>query len=244
MFTKRKAFAQYRKFNKQFIESFVGELKQAGLTDIEIKLPKNLIEDGKDVIKINEFLNRGRNYPALILIARNKSKSEELKALFINISSKTKFIDDTFPSGHSEPPELFVQTQDPVRTHGLFGYFYEYLVTKSLGPNILLWVLSLSFFAIFLLEVKWFSQTRMLFLANIFRWSSVTDILLILMGFVIIFQFFSQDSGLFVKEREIRWLSLIRRLLKGEYKDNPFVNLIAAIIGTVLAALILKLFGI
>lgn len=128
MFSRRKTLSGRTKFDKSFVISLKEMFTDAKLNQITVKLPHNYIrKEEKNEIDIDDFINLGRNFPAIIIRAQNEKKKEEIKILFVNISTKSFFYDHTFPSGHSEPSEIFVSTADPVRTWGLFEYFYNYL---------------------------------------------------------------------------------------------------------------------
>ncbi|MDP3953330.1 MAG: hypothetical protein Q8P99_00705, partial [bacterium] len=209
MFSKRKEFSQHYKFNREFLEKLVSDLKQTGFSSVTVKLPHNLLRDDKDEITIDEFLNRERNYPSIILIGRNEGQQETIKVLFINISTKAFFKDDTFPSGHSEPPELYVQSPDPARVHALFGFFYDYLKSNSLTKAFSLWFLFLISFLFFILETFYLLNGKFL-LSQTFNTSPLVDFTGMLLAIFFIFKFFSYDGGLHVKEKEDKHLSAIR----------------------------------
>lgn len=242
MFSKRKAFSQHYKFDRKFLEKLVSDFKQAGFSAITVKLPHNLIQDSKDEITIDEFLNRERNYPSIILVGRNESQQETIKILFVNVSTKAFFKDDTFPSGHSESPELYIQSPDPARVYALFGFFYDYLKSNSLTKAFFLWFLFLITFLFLISEFLYLSNKKII-LSQTFNISPLADLVGILVAMIFIFKFFSYDGGLYVKEKENKYLSAIRRAIKGEFRDNPVVNLLITIIGGVIVAIVLKVLG-
>jgi hypothetical protein len=90
-----------------------------------------------------EFLARERNNPSVGLVASNDQTQETIKVLFVNLSRNSFFLDDTFPSGHSEPSALYVQSPDPARAHSLFHFFHEYLRAGSVVIGFFRWWLSL-----------------------------------------------------------------------------------------------------
>jgi hypothetical protein len=243
MFSKRKSFSKSRKFDREFLGNFVVDLRKSGFQNINFRLPHNLIPNSsEDLIDYEEFIRRGRNYPSVILIAENQDKNEIIKILFVNISRKTFFKDDTFPSGHSEPAELFVQSPDPARVYGLFGFFYDYL-NKTPTIPFLIWLITL--FSFIFLIAEFTSISRKEFLIDRY-WefgAAWMDIVALFFVFTILFFFFSQEGGLYVKEKETGVLSWTKRIIKGELRDNPLVNLLVTIIGGLIVVIIAKLLG-
>lgn len=242
MFSKRETFSQHYKFNKSFLEKLISDLKGANFDQITVRLPHNLVENGKDEIQIGEFLDRERNYPSIILIAKSTNTRDVIKILFVNISTKAFFKDDTFPSGHSESPELYVQSSDPARAYALFGFFYDYLKSNFRGKIFFSWFLFVISFIFFIAEFLYLSNKRVL-LAQNFNISPLFDFLAIIIAFILIFRFFSYDGGLYIKERGNKYLSAIRRAIKGEFRDNPVVNLLVTIIGGLIVVIIARLIG-
>lgn len=230
MFSKRKSFPQGYKFNREFLDSLVKDLESAGFDSVTVKLPRNLIKDDNYEIEVEEFINRGRNYPSVIFIAQNTKAKETVKILFVNISTKAFFNDNTFPSGHSEPPELYVQTTDPGRTFSLFGYFYDYLKVNHKTKNRLLFLFGVAAFVFYILEFVSISHRKLLFQEQ-FGVSPWVDVLFVLVFFILQFKFFTDEGGLYVKEKESIIFNNLRRILHGEFRDNPIINLLVTIIG-------------
>jgi hypothetical protein len=129
----RKNLSGARKYSREFFESLTADLHKANLKTIEILLPVNQVGEDEYKISPEELLNRERNYPSLVLRAVNKRTNETLKILFINRNSKAAFMDDTFPSGESQPPGLYFQSPDPARAYAVFQFFYEYLSRPDTG---------------------------------------------------------------------------------------------------------------
>lgn len=258
MFSKRGSIGSARVWNRGFISELASDLTDAGFKDITVKLPVDLeilVRDQTPMEKrieseilnrevdLQYFLDNERNYPAIILIAQNKQKKETIKILFVNISKKTNFMDATFPSGHSEPSQLYIQSPDPSRVYGLYHFFMEYL--RNNGDSIVgraIWGL----FSFVFLSAEFISivSTRKGFLQNAWKLSGVFDVLVVLFLLYSLFRFFNTPTGLSVNKRETATLmSYLQRALKGEFKDNPLVNIIITVLTTVLSAIILRLIG-
>jgi len=242
MFSKRKSFSQHYKFNREFLEKLVSDLKRAGFSNMQIKLPHNLIRDGEDNLTIDDFLTRERNYPSIILIGKNTNQEETIKILFVNISTKAFFKDDTFPSGHSESPELYIQSPDPARTYALFGFFYEYLKSNSLTKSFTFWLLFLASFVFMISEFLYLPNKKTL-LSSVFSINPLFDLMAIIIAFFFLFKFFSYDGGLYVKEKENKYFITIKRAIRGEFRDNPIITLLVTIIGGLIVAMLAKLFN-
>jgi len=258
MFSKRGALGSNRAWDKGFVVELATDLTNAGFKDITVKLPVDLeilVRDEIPVksrvkseiksreISLKRFVDNERNYPAVIIVAQNKQKKEMIKILFVNISTKTNFMDVTFPSGHSEPSQLYIQSPDPARVYSLYHFFMEYLDDKSesrAGGAFL------NFFALIFLsaELLSFVGTRKGFLQNVWNYNGWVDLLIT--TFILFFQyrFFKSPTGLSVNKRETATVgSFLQRAIKGEFKDNPLVTIILGVLATILSALILRILG-
>lgn len=241
MFSKRQTFPQRYKFDRKFLEKFISDLKDSGFDSITIKLPHNLIDDGKDEIEVREFLDRERNYPSVIFIAKNSNRQETLKLLFVNISKKAFFKDDTFPSGHSESPEIFIQSPDPARVYALFGFFKDYIKENKTRTTALPFLVSYLASSLFLiLEFNSITEGKFGILASNLNINIVFDYVAIFAAFLLILKIQSQDSGLYLKEKENKFISTIKRVIMGEFRDNPIINLIITVIGGLIVLILWK----
>ena len=152
-------------------------------------------------------------------------------------------MDATFPSGHSEPSQLYVQSPDASRVYGLYHFFMEYLQKKgesTLGSAIL------GFFALIFLsaELISFVGTQKGFFQNTWKWSGLIDLLLIPLLLFFQYRFFKAPTGLSVNQRETATFgSYLQRAIKGEFKDNPLVNIFLGVLASILSAFILKILG-
>ena len=215
-------------------------LNTALFTHIQLRLPRNLIPaKEKDLIPLGTYLNRERNYPSVILIAENPKSKETIKVLFVNISKETYFVDDTFPSGHSQPTEIFVQSADPARAYSLLEFFYEYISTQSHNYPSTFTAFILA--GAFSLEVISFVSSGSLLFSSIHFAIDLGILFISIMG---LYNYFFSPQGLHIRFRESSIGSLVFKALHGEFRDNPVVSLLVTFIGTVLASLVLKLLGI
>ena len=245
MFNRRGRLHGGLKYSRDFFERFVGDLQRAEFKQITILLPHSHVPLEEAEISVEELLQRERNYPALILVAKAPDRRETLKVLFVNRNSKAVFKDDTFPNAESEPPQLFVQSPDPARSYSLFEFFREYLHSPSMGGFIgvtLAGVLSFLYLivvAVLLVDRGW---TVVASLPPLWR---AGHGLALVTALTVLFRFFSLPRGLWIKpRRELRLLYLANMALRGELKDNPLVSLVVTVLGTVIAVLVLRLLGI
>jgi hypothetical protein len=244
MFSKRKALSTIHLWNKAFLVKLASDLSSCGFTNIIVKLPHNLVGREKSEIALQELLDRERNYPSAILVATNEQTQEIIKILFVNISRKAFFLDDTFPSGHSEPPELFVQSPDPARAYSLFNFFYEYLQREK--SSYTYWNLLLGLFSILFICAEFLSLIagRRSMFQFIGKYGPLIDIVGSLIALALLYRYFTAPRGLFVKERkDVKVISYINMALKGELRDNPVVNILVSVITAIITALLLKWFG-
>ncbi len=244
MFTKRKSFPSYRRYDKEFLKAFVADLNLAGFKSIYFVLPHNLLNDqASDVVTYEDFLARDRNYPSIILVAKNESLKETIKVLFVNISTKAFFKDDTFPSGHSEPSELFVQSSDPARAEGLFCFFFDYLKSRSPAKAFFLWFFSVLALFFILFEYFFFLGKKKGIFSDAVGGKIWLDLILFGFSIFIMFRFYSTEKGLYIKEKDNKLRNWTMRMLKGDLRDNPIVNLGITIVGGIVVAFILRLIG-
>jgi hypothetical protein len=257
MFSRRKSLASGHKWDRQFLESFVADLNRGGFTRTIVKLPINLETILRDElsheqvitnlqareISFEEFLNRERNYRAVILVAENNTTRETIKVLFGNMSEKTSFSDSTFPSGHSASSTLYVQSPDPARVYPLFDFFYDYL-TKQGDSTVLRSIFSFLFLILFAVEAIVFLGSGKGFFQVMWNTTPVIDVMVVLTSTYLTYNFFRTPIGLSVNERETATLpNFFQRAIRGEMRDNPLVSIIVSVLGTVIAALILYALG-
>lgn len=258
MFSIRKRIGSGFHWGRSFLSQLGTDLSMAGFTKITVKLPIDLSVIVKESLPIEErieselrkreinfqdFLDRERNYPAVILIAVNNERQETLKILFVNTSKKTSFTDTTFPSGHSVPSQIYVQSPDPARVYSLSHFFYEYL-RKQTDSTVLLTIAGIV--AMFLTAAQTISYIggRRGLLQVVWGWHSFFDIALIILLLIVQYNSFKAPRGLSVNERDTQTAqSLIVRAMRGELRDNPIVNIIVGVVASILSAIILRLVG-
>ncbi|UYN90732.1 MAG: hypothetical protein KIT08_05720 [Anaerolineales bacterium] len=245
MFSKRKSIGGSRYWDKAFLNEFATMFRNAGFSVIRIRLPRNLIPaKEKDYISLETFFNRERNYPSIILEATNAKSKELIKVLFVNISKETYFVDDTFPSGHSQPTEIYVQSPDPGRTFSLLAFFYEYLSERSKGSFS---AFSGLVFALGLMAevMSLFSDGKLLFV-QMFKNPALffVDLFIIFIFLAGLYGYLSSPQGLHIRFRDSSVGVMLRMALRGELRDNPIVNLVVTVLGTILASILLKFLGV
>ncbi len=244
MFSRRRDLDGSRRYGREFFEALVNDLSRAGFKDIRIRLPHNLVGLDNSLIAPDELLRRERNYPASILIATHPENTETLKVLFVNTSAKTVFADDTFPGGQSERPTLYFQSPDPGRTYSVFEFFYEYLSRLAVREFRIESLANTLAFLLALAEGITILSTGNGILGQRFHQPVYLDVVVMLASQVVAARFFALPKGLWIKpQRELRLTRLVVMAIRGELRDNPVVSVLVQVIGIILAALILRLFG-
>jgi hypothetical protein len=243
MFTARKRLKGNRLYSREFLVSFSEDLKRAGFTEIYIKLPHNIVGTENNKISLDDFLNKERNFPSLIFESINPTNNEEIKILFVNISAKAFFVDDIFPSGHSEPQEIFVRSNDPARVYSLINFFKSYIENESIkSPTIfisIIYIISLIFIISQIFSL--FAQFK--FILNYkYQLPVWLDVSLLLVSLFVMYKMILIPKGLYITKRPDRGVvRYINMALKGQLVDNPMVSLIISILGSLIVAIIFKL---
>jgi hypothetical protein len=259
MFSMRKELPGGRQWNRPFLKELGSDLLEAGFSDLTVKLPINLprvlsddqSSDEQEILTalrkgslvLEEFLNRERNYPAIIFVAKNEAQKETIKILFGNISTETTFADSTFPSGNSVRSTLYVQSADPARAYALFKFFYEYLVRESNSMMFRIFLAPLYIVAL-AAEIISFLGGGQGLIQVAWGQSVLIDVALVLVLILLMYSFFKTPTGLFVNDRRTATPgSYFRRAISGDLRDNPIVNIILSVIASIITALILKWLG-
>lgn len=250
MFTSRRALYPGRYYDRFFLKELVLCLQQAGYSDIKIKLPNNM-KLPETELSVDEFIEKERNYRSQIIVAKNGDNGDVLKILVVNISEQSFFTDDTFPSGHSEPSEIYVKSRDPLRANSTVSFFYEYF--KENGKtnicslpivNIFL-VLSIAIIPLLNLivsrkkDIKIFQFTIPSIGFSIFYYLLYG--VFILSAFCFLFR--KSGHGIYINKKP-KHTSLgvwINRAIHGEFIDNPFIVSLAVLIVGILISLFASL---
>lgn len=250
MFTSRKTLYPGRYYDSFFLKEFLLCLQQSGYSDIIIKLPNNM-KLPETELTVDEFIEKDRNYRSQIIVAKNDDNGDVLKILIVNISEQSFFTDDTFPSGHSEPSEIYVKSSDPLRAKATVSFFYEYFKengkTNICSLPIVNVLLVLSFVIIPLLnpivsrkkDIKIFQITIPQIGFSIFFYFFYG--VFVLTAFCFIFR--KIGHGIYIKKKP-RHTSLgvwINRAIHGEFIDNPLIVSLAVLISGILISIFLSL---
>lgn len=246
MFSRRRSLDRRRQYSREFLESFVGDLREAGFDEVTVVLPHNYasVDPRNPEEDVDSFIARDRNFAAVILKAKNEALNETMKVLFINSNSRAIFADDTFPMAESEPSGLFFQSPDPARAYAVFQYFYEYLLQPAKSRFVALTFLGLVSVLVLLLELMSL-VARGGGVIQIGRGTNFAfDAMLMGISAYVFFVFSSAPTGLWVKpKRELKIIYLVNMALKGELRDNPIVQLAMTVIGGLIVAFFAKLLG-
>lgn len=247
MFSSRKTLYPGRYYDSSFLKNLLVCLKQCGYADISILLPNNMKLE-KTVLTFDEFIEKDRNYRSQIIVAKNNENGDILKVLIVNISEKSFFADDTFPSGHSEPSEIYVKSNDPLRANATVSFFYEYFKEKGKTNicsvpivNVLLWI---SIVIIVLMSpivsknvnTKVFGGTIPLIVFSVIYYLLFG--IFITMFFFVLFR--DSGHGIYIKKKP-KHTSLgvwINRAIHGEFIDNPLVVSLSVLLSGIVVGLL------
>ena len=250
MFSSRKTLYPGRFYDRFFLKEFLLCLQQSGYSDIKIKLPNNM-KLPETELSIDEFIEKDRNYRSQIIVAKNGNNGDILKILIVNISEESFFTDDTFPSGHSEPSEIYVKSCDPLRANATVSFFYEYFKDKGktniCSLPIINVLLVLSIVMTFLIS-PFLSKA---FDTGLFQGRIpqivITIVLDVFWGlFIAAFLFWfirTIGHGIYIKKKP-KHTSIgvwINRAIHGEFIDNPLVISLAVFISGILISVFLSL---
>lgn len=251
MFSSRKTLYPGRCYDKPFLNEIVLCLQHSGYSDIKIKLPNNM-KLPETELSVDEFIEKDRNYRSQIIVAKNGDNGDILKILIVNISEQSFFTDDTFPSGHSEPSEIYVKSSDPLRANATVSFFYEFFKengkTNICSLPIVNVFLVLSCVIIPLLtpiisgkkDIKIFQFTVPFIDFSIFYYFLYG--VFILMAFCFLFR--KNGHGIYINKKP-KHTSLgvwINRAIHGEFIDNPLIVSLAVLISGIIISLFMSLF--
>ena len=246
MFVRRRRLDRRRKYTREFLESFVGQLREAGFQKVSVILPHNYqsVDPKHSEEDFNAFLDRGRNFAAVILKAVDESRHETLKVLFVNSNKQATFVDDTFPIAESEPSGIYFESPDPGRAYAVFEYFFECLSQPTIAGFVANTLLGLVGGLYLVLELLALLSKGRGFLQLEALGNPWWDMASMLLAAYLVFRFSSTPTGLWVKpKRELKIIYLINMALKGELRDNPIVQLFVTVIGGLIVAGFAKLLG-
>jgi hypothetical protein len=247
MFTRRRRLDRRRKYTKEFLESFASRLGEAGFDSLSIVLPHNYpsVDPKQSEEPLSAFLERGRNFAGVIFKAYSTERQETLKILFINSNARAIFVDDTFPMAESEPSALYFQSPDPARAYAFCEYFFELLSEPPIRHFVIMTYLSLVSILFLVLQALFVFGTRKgVLMARASASGPWWDIAAAGLAAYILFRSSAAESGLWIKpKRELRLVYLLNMALKGQFRDNPLVQLVITIIGGLFVAWVAKLFG-
>lgn len=229
MFNRKKYFSKRLLFNKASIVEIINQLKKAGYHDIIFKIPQEYVKFDKFEFSEQEFVDFNYNFVALIMIAKNTN--ETLKILFVNnSSSKTNFLDLTFPSSNSEHTKFYIETNDPARIIGLIDFLDFLLKTNSLRGPYLSFFQSGLFLSASLFVLVTVSSFTVIFdhdtslLTSFFYKNSLLLSFITLLSLIYIFYYTITPGGLYINKFEHPFISFSKRIFIGDLKDNLIIS--------------------
>lgn len=229
MFTRKKHFSSRLKFSPSSFGQIISRLKEAGFSEISVKIPREYNKFGKIEFSPQEFINLNYNFVSQILTAKNAS--DTIKILFINNSDSKAIFDDTvFPSSNSEFSKYYVETKDPMRIVGLLDFVGSLLKENSLRSSsvanlqrvLILVASTYLFFSSFILidlAEKGSGIFSSIFYSNTYVLSFLFVIFLLYIFFYTI-----TPGGLYLNKFEHPIISFTKRIFIGDLKDNLIIS--------------------
>jgi len=239
----RKTLCSDRKHDSDFIESFVTALEANGFSGFQAIVPLNA--DAKDRhMTIENFFCMKRRYLSQIILGENLDTGDSVKALLVDIKSKSSFDDKDFTNGYGSS-EVLVRSSNPIRAYYLVKQLQ--LFTEMEGKKRLLsrWWVGFLFMAV--LIFSFFFMLRSVSTDSVNQ-STFGDIALSIVLFVIFLVFSiasiaDSQKALCIERKEKKsfkqWLLLLN---KGEYKDYLVSRIAFYVFGTVTGVVISNFF--
>lgn len=248
MFNRRERFSNRLLFDDAAFNDIVRLLKEAGFSEINVRVPEDYKNFPKKVFTPEEFLTTNYNFTAQILSAAKKDES--IKIMFINNSNaKGEFEDKIFPSSHSSSSKYYVESVDPVRLSGLQDFVRTLLAEKSLRHS---YTAKLqTFFAvvsgIFLFSTPYlltgnFRGTDFGILTHGPAALKLVLLLLLITSPVYLFFHMIYPGGLYVAPFEHRIISFARRIYLGDLKNNLLLSFFWSVAKILLIGLVANIF--
>lgn len=234
MFTRQNIFSDRLKYDKKSFNEVVRLLRLAGFEKIQIKIPKDYQNFKRKSFTPEEFIKQEYNFVASILVACKEQEKETIKVLFVNNSkAKTSFEDTTFPSSLDMGCRYYIDTSDPVRLIGIDDFVKRTLsanssrdsrIAKLQSVFYILNVFYIWFWFFFAVTTNLPENNGTISAAiRIFAYSPIGSILLF-EALIYLFFYTVNPGGLYVNPFEHPWLSFIKRVLTGDYKNNLIIN--------------------
>ena len=238
----RKNLCSDRKHDYDFIESFVKALEVNGFSGFHVTVPLNASAKDRHM-SVEDFFSMKKRYLSQIILGENLDTGDSVKALLVDIKSKSSFDDKDFTNGYGSS-EVLVRSSNPIRAYYLATQLQ--LFTEKEGKRrffsrgwvgfIIVAVLIFSFF--FLLKSVATDSLNQSTSGN-----TALGMALFALCFVLsIASIVDSQKGLCIGRKEKKSFKLwLLRLFKGEFKDYLVSRVALVVFGAIAGAVITNL---
>lgn len=244
-YTIRESLCSDRKHNIDFIESFVRALKTNGFSNFQVLVPLNS-KSGDKQISFDKFLKMGRVFNSQIIIGDNLSTGDSVKALLVDLKSKSSFDDKDYTNGYCYP-SILVKSSDPIRAYYIVSQLQSFTEMKGKKRFFSRKLVNFLFLAVILSFGVFFIKNNRTVFDLVFPSKSIRVLISILFYILsIVFMIFSiSDSmkGLWIVDFNNssikQWL---KRLFRGDFNNRLSFQLLYGVICAFIGAFFSSLF--
>lgn len=225
-------------YDRGFFKAFFDHLRAAGFAEIGCLLPTSFHPDTRSLTS-DQLLVLNQRVPGLLIRSTHPDTHDELRLLMVNDKKPVMFDDGVFASITGNTAIIHVTSDDPIRCFGLVNYFREYIRDTASGYNVVLIPLLIASLVFLIGELFSITNGR-LFLHWRFGAPPWTDIFFTVAALILFGYVSSRPAGISLQERKSS-LAFARDFLQGRFKDNPLVNFIVTVLGTIVGGIIVIL---
>lgn len=238
----RKTLCSDRKHDYDFIESFVKALEANGFSSFQAAVPLNANSKDRHM-SIEEFFSMNKRYLSQIVIGENLDTGDSVKAILVDIKSKSSFDDKDFTNGYGSS-EVLIRSSNPIRAYYLVRQLQLFTEKEGRKRFFSRWWVGLIIIAV--LVFSFFFLLKSLSADSINQHASgnmaLSIVLFVLSFFFSIASIVNSQKGLCIARKEKmsikKWLL---RLNRGEF-NNYLVSQISLILfGSIIGAIISNL---
>lgn len=238
----RKTLCSDRKHDYDFIESFVKALEANGFSSFQAAVPLNANSKDRHM-SIEEFFSMNKRYLSQIVIGENLDTGDSVKAILVDIKSKSSFDDKDFTNGYGSS-EVLIRSSNPIRAYYLVRQLQ--LFTEKEGRKrffsrwwvglIIIAVLVFSF--LFLLKSVSTDSIHQSSSGN----TALSIVLFVICLVISIASIVDSQKALCIERKDKKSFKLLlSHLIRGDYKDNLFSRIAFFTFGTFVGTVIDRL---